>query len=110
MTTCDLALQAIRDCLPPDHPQKSALQAKAHNRRGDCLLLLGRAEDALPAYHSAIQLAPRDSYPLFNRGRTHLALGHASEAKADFLTASDPKFNQPKARKLAQQALAEMPP
>lgn len=108
MTTCDLALAAIRDCLPPAHAQKSALMAKAQNRRGDCLLLLGRAADALSAYNSAIQLAPDDSYPVFNRGRTHLALGQKDDAKADFTTAASPKFNQPKARKLAQAALSEL--
>lgn len=64
----ELALEATRDCLPPEHPQKAALTAKAQNRRGDCLLILG-------------------------------------DARADFATASDAKFNQPKARKLAQAAL-----
>lgn len=107
MTTCGLVLDAIRDCLPPDHPRKGALTAKAQNRRGDCLLLLGRVEEALPAYNLAIELAPEDSYPVFNRGRAHLALGHKDEAKADFTTASQTRFNQPKARKLALKALAD---
>jgi len=68
----------------------------------------GRAEEALQSYNPAVELAPGDSYPIFNRGRAHLALGHTEEAKADFTTASDPKFNQPTARKLAQKALDEM--
>jgi tetratricopeptide (TPR) repeat protein len=108
MKTCQLALDAIRDCLPPDHARKSALTAKASNRLGDCLLLSGRAEEALQSYDTAVELAPDDSYPVFNRGRAHLALGHTEEAKADFTTASNPKFNQPTARKLAQKALADM--
>ncbi|MEI6653134.1 MAG: caspase family protein [Verrucomicrobiota bacterium] len=108
MHTCELVLDALGVCLPPGHVQKSALTAKAQNRRGDCLLVLGRAEEALPAYEAAILLAPEDAYPIFNRGRTQLALGHADAAKADFTTAADPKFKQPKARKLALQALADL--
>jgi tetratricopeptide (TPR) repeat protein len=105
---CDLALEVIRDCLPPNHAQKAALTAKAQNRRGDCLLLLDRPADALTCYDAAILLAPEDSYPIFNRGRAQRALGHPDEAKADFTTASSTKFKQPKARKLALAALAEM--
>lgn len=108
LKTCDLALNLIRDCLPPDHAQKATLTAKAQNRRGDCLLLLGRPTDALSAYNSAIALAPDDAYPMFNRGRTQLALGHTDEAKADFTTAASSKFNQPKAKKLALKALEDL--
>lgn len=108
LKTCQLSLDAIRDCLPENHPKKPALTAKASNRLGDCQLLSGRAEEALKSYHTAVELAPADAYPLYNRGRAHLALGHSEEAKADFTTASDPGFNQPTARKLAQQALADM--
>ena len=106
MQTCVLVLEAIGDCLPPGHAQRAALTAKAHNRRGDCLLWLGRAGDALTAYNVAIKLAPNDSYPIFNRGRAQRALGHEEEAKADFTTASSSRFNQPKARQLALAALA----
>lgn len=109
MKTCQLALDAIRDCLPPEHSKNSALTAKARNRLGDCLLLSGRAEEALLSYLNAAKLAPEDSFPIFNCGRAHLALGHTEEAKADFTTASNPKFNQPTARKLAEKALADMP-
>ena len=109
MKTCQLALDAIRDCLPPDHPKKSVLTAKGRNRLGDCFFLSGRAEEALQCYNIAVELAPEDSYPLFNRGRVHLALGHKDEAKADFTTATNPKFKQPTARKLAQKALADIP-
>ncbi len=108
MITCDLVIDAIRDCLPPDHVRQAALTAKAQNRRGDCLILLGRAAEAVPAYNMAIELAPEDSYPVFNRGRAHLTLGRKDEAKADFTTAADARFKQPKARKLALQALANL--
>ncbi len=109
MRICELVLEAALDCLPPEHPQQPALTAKAQNRRGDCLLILGRSEHALQAYNIAVPLAPDDSYPVFNRGRALLALGRADEAKADFTTASNESFNQPKARKLAQAALAALP-
>ena len=108
MRTCDLVLEAIGFYLPPDHEKKSALTAKAQNRRGDCLLRLNRAEEAVKAYNIAIPLAPQDAYLLLNRSRQELALGRKEEAKADFTTASSTKFNQPKARKLAQAALADM--
>ena len=108
MKNCELALEVLRECLPPDHAQQASLTAKAQNRRGDCLLLLGRAEEALQAYNAAIPLAPADAYPVFNRGRAQLALGRTDEAKADFTAAASSKFKQPKARKLAQAALAEM--
>ena len=108
MKTCDSVLEAVNDCLPPDHERKAALTAKAQNRRGDCLLILGRPKEALDAYNAAIPLAPDDAYPVFNRGRTLLALDRKDEAKADFTAAASSKFKQPKARKLAQQALDAM--
>lgn len=109
MRICDLVLDALTDCLPPQHAKKDLLTAKAQNRRGDCLLLLGRTEDALNAYNIAIPLAPDDPYPIYNRGRAHLALGKTAEAKADFTTASDPKFKQSMARRLALDALSKLP-
>jgi hypothetical protein len=107
-TTCELVLEALRDCLPPDHEKKATFTAKALNRHGDALLLLGRADEALDAYNAAIPLTPDDSYPIYNRARAHLALGNTAEAKADFTAASNAKFNQPKARKLAEEALAKL--
>jgi hypothetical protein len=108
MKNCELALEVLRDCLPADHAQQPSLTAKAQNRRGDCLLLLGRAEEALQAYNVAIPLAPTDAYPVFNRGRAQLTLGRTEEAKADFTAAASSKFKQPKARKLALAALADL--
>ncbi len=108
LQTCDLILSAIPDCLPNDDAQRDALTAKAHNRRGDALLLLNRADEALTAFNAAAALAPNDPYIFFNRGRAFLALDRAEEAKADFTTAADAKFKQSGARKLALQALAAM--
>ena len=107
-TTCELILHALRDCLPPDHAKKIPFTAKALNRRGDALLLLGRADEALEAYNAALPLTPDDSYILYNRGRAHLALGSTAEAKADFTAAASTKYHQLKARKLAEEALAKL--
>lgn len=107
MKTCQLALDAIRDCLPPDYPRRAGLTAMAQNRLGDCLFLSGKTDAAIKSYNIAIELAPADAYPFYNRGRAYLILGKSDEAKADFTTAADPKFKQPGARKLALQALSE---
>ena len=107
-TTCELILHALRDCLPPDHAKKIPFTAKALNRRGDALLLLGRADEALEAYNAALPLTPDDSYILYNRGRAHLALGSTAAAKADFTAAASTKYHQLKARKLAEEALAKL--
>ncbi len=106
-TTCELVLNALRDCLPPDHVKKIPFTAKALNRRGDALLLLGRADEALDAYNAALPLTPEDAYILYNRGRAYQALGNMDAAKADF-TAAAAKTSQPGARKLAAAALAEL--
>lgn len=103
---CDLVLGAINDCLPAGHPQRAALTAKAQNRRGDALLLLGRAEEALTSYNAAAELAPEDGYILYNRGRALLALHRTDEARADFTTTAGVKFKGSGVRKLAQAALA----
>jgi len=108
MHTCDLVLETMGVCLPPNHEKKSYLTAKAQNRRGDCLLRLGRAKEAIQAYNIAIPLAPEDAYPIFNRGRAELVLGSKDAARTDFISASSTKFNQPKARKLALAALTDI--
>ncbi len=107
--TCANVMRLIPGCLPPDDSQAAPLAAKAHNRRGDALLLLGRAEEAIAEYDQALPLAPNDAYILYNRGRAHLALGNIAEAKADLSAAASDRFDQPKAKKLALQALAQIP-
>jgi len=108
LATCDAVLEALPECVPAENSQRASLLAKAHNRRGDALLLLGRGEEALAAFNAALPLAPDDAYILYNRGRAQAALGNLIEAKADFAAALDERFNQPGARKLARSALAEL--
>jgi len=108
MLTCESVILALRDCLPPDHAKKAPLTAKAENRRGDCLMLFGRADDALDAYNGALSLTPEDAYILYNRGRAHQAMGNADGARADFTAAANEKLSQPGARKLATAALAAL--
>ncbi len=106
--SCALIVVALPDLLPADNPRHAELTAKAHNRRGDALLLLGRPREALAAFDAAQPLAPTDPYILFNRGRAHLVLGDKTAARADFTAAADPKFDKPVARKLAREALDRM--
>lgn len=103
--SCALILTALPEMLPADSPRLAELTAKAHNRRGDALLLLGRPREALTAFDAAQPLAPTDPYILFNRGRAYLAVGDKPAARADFTAAADPKFDKPLARKLAREAL-----
>ena len=107
-TTCELVLNALRDCLPPDHAKKIPFTAKALNRRGDALLLLGRADEALDSYNTALPLTPEDAYILYNRGRAYTALGNTDSARADFTAAAGEKFKQAGAKKLALEALAKL--
>jgi tetratricopeptide (TPR) repeat protein len=108
LQTCDLVIAALPESLPRTHPQHDELLSKAHNRRGDSLLQLGRADDALEGFNAAQPLAPDDAYILYNRARAHLALGDSDNARIDLQAASDPKFNQPLARELSQKLLKEM--
>lgn len=107
--TCAAIQELIPQCLPLENPATRPLAAKAFNRRGDALLLLGKPGEAVTQFDSAQSLAPDDAYILYNRGRARLALGDKEGARADFAAAADLRFNQPKARKLAQQALAALP-
>jgi tetratricopeptide (TPR) repeat protein len=105
--TCRAVLRVLAVAIPKDHPQLNVLSAKAHNRRGDALLILGRAEEAISEFDRAEGLAPNDAYIFYNRGRARLAKGDLEAAKADLATAASDRFKQPKARKLALKALAE---
>lgn len=105
---CESILRVLPESLPRDHPQTLSIASRAHNRRGDALLILGRAHEAVPEFDAALSLAPSDAYILYNRGRAYLALGKKDEAKADFLAVSDSRFNQQGARRLALRALAGM--
>lgn len=108
LQTCDLVLGALPECLPGTHALHNEFLAKAHNRRGDALLELGLADEALEAFNSAQPLAPDDAFILYNRARAHLALGDADNARLDLQAVMDPKFKQPTARELAQKLLKEM--
>jgi len=105
---CDLILSALTDCLPADNPQRATLSAKAYNRQGDALLLLGHAPEALASYNSATSLDPDDGYVLYNRGRALLAMDRKDEAKADFTAAAGARFKHSGVHRLAQEALAAM--
>jgi tetratricopeptide (TPR) repeat protein len=105
---CAGVLEVLPRALPETHSLYKSIAAKAHNRRGDSYFLLGMTERALAEYEAALPLAPDDAYILYNRGRAKLALGHRDAAKADFIEAAGERFNQPKARKLAQEALAAL--
>ncbi len=107
--TCKKILQLLPQSLPNDDPHRPEIAARAHNRRGDALLLLGKADEAIKDYDAAQPLAPNDAYILYNRGRAHLALGQNAQAKADFAAATADHFDQPKAKKLALAALAGLP-
>ncbi len=110
LTACDLILTALHECLPPNDANQSPFRAKALNRRGDALLILGRPAEALPDFDTALTLTPSDAYIVFNRGRAYLALGRPAEARAAFQTASSTDSKQPGAKKLAAKALAATPP
>lgn len=106
--TCAAVIRILPECLSLEHPEASDLAAKAYNRRGDALLLLGNNQEALEEFDRAVPLAPGDGYILYNRGRANLALGQTEEAKADFRAAMQVKPVQPGARKLAEEALQEL--
>jgi uncharacterized caspase-like protein len=106
--TCEGIIAALPECLTRSHARFNECLAKAYNRHGDALLTFGRADEALDSFNHAQPLAPGDAYVLYNRGRAHLILGNTESAKTDFKAACDPKFAQPKARQLAQEALGKI--
>jgi hypothetical protein len=105
---CNLILSALTDCLPTDHTQHTTLSAKAYNRQGDALLLLGQPQEALASFNTAAGLDPADGYVLYNRGRALLAMDRKDEAKADFEAAAGARFKRSGVHRLAQAALAAM--
>ncbi|XHR29180.1 MAG: caspase family protein [Chthoniobacteraceae bacterium] len=105
---CDLVLRALPECLPAWSPRSTELTAKAQNRRGDALVLLGHPEEALSAFNASLELRPGDAFVLYNRGNAHLTLGQSAEARADFEAAVKNASDKPKARKLAREALARI--
>ncbi len=108
LKSCDLLVEAVEECLPALHPQGADLRAKAHNRRGDALLLLDRPADAKAEFDTAAALTPEDGYIVYNRGRAYLAMGDREHARADFTAAAGGRFRKSGARKLAAEALARM--
>jgi hypothetical protein len=104
LATCDALLAAMAEDLPAD----AAVTAKAHNRRGDALLLLARPADALAAYEAAFALTPEDRYIRYNRGQALVALDRKEEARGEFSAAAAPDGKQAGARKLAREALAAL--
>lgn len=108
LETCEALAAAIPEFFPADDVRGRELLARAQNRRGDCLLELGRSKEALGAFDAAAALRSDDAYIFYNRGRAHLALGDRSAAKADFETAAESRFKQPGARRLAIEALADL--
>lgn len=70
------ALKQARQ-LSPDAPNISYLLGVAYSRAEKCEL-------ALPAFDSALALAPGNSYALLDRGHCHLRLKHEARARADF--------------------------
>lgn len=106
--TCARVLQALPELLPPDHERLGELTAKALNRRGDALLLLGHAEEALSQFEAALELTDEDGYIFYNRGCALLVLERVDEARAEFERVAGPQTRQPGARKLAQVALQRL--
>lgn len=106
--TCATIIEVLPRCLGENHPRFRGLAAKAHNRRGDALLLLEKPAEALGEFDRARAMNPDDPYVLYNRGRANLALDRREAARADFTAATDPRFGESSARTLAGRALAEM--
>ena len=61
----------------------------------------------MAAYDAALELRPKDAYVLLNRGNACCAWP-SGEARADFEAAVKNAADQPKAKKLALQALEQI--
>ena len=108
LVTCDRVIEATAEFIPAGHATRAVLLGKAHNRRGDILLLLDRPEEALAAFETALTFTSNDAYVVYNRGVALLRLGRTDEARKDFQKAADPKNQQAGARKLAVKALGTL--
>jgi Caspase domain len=108
LTLCEGVISCFADCLPLTHAEYKPLLAKAHNRRGDALMLYQRNVDAIAAYDAAYQLMPEDGYILYNRSRAHLALGQRDQARSDLLLAKSAGNTTAKLRTLIGRALKEL--
>jgi tetratricopeptide (TPR) repeat protein len=106
--SCSLVLELLPLVVPPDHEQLRELTAKAYNRRGDALLLLGQPAKALQDFDDALSFIEDDAYIYYNRGCALLALNRHDEARSDFLRAAQPTQPQPGAKRLAEQALKSL--
>ena len=105
---CEIILQALPLTVPSQTPRFLELSLKAHNRKGDALLLLGHADKALIEFNAAAQIQPNDPYVLLNRGKAYLALGQSTEARIDLEASIKNADDHPKAKQLARQALLEL--
>ena len=108
LQTCDIVLEAVGELVTDSDVNRTVLTARAHNRRGDALLLLGKPELALEAFNTALTLTPEDAYVAYNRAMALLKLDRKEEARAEFTKLAGTSRKQPGARKLANEALASM--
>jgi tetratricopeptide (TPR) repeat protein len=80
----DAALQDLNDAVEaaPDN-------ADLHGNRGNLLLRMNRAREALAAHDRAVALAPQDAAAYYNRAFSHQALGDFARAAADIEAARE---------------------
>lgn len=78
--------------------------SEIHRDRAFALLLLGRAAEALPAYHEALRLNPNDPMVHYQMGWCHVRLGDLGSARAclDTLAPMDPDLAEDLRRKIQQ--------
>ena len=64
--------------------EDSEIDATAQNRKGNALLDLGRFEEAIECYDKAIELEPRNTSFLLNKGVVLMELDRFDEAEILF--------------------------